>query len=158
VADLIEQNPARGAGYLELCASVRHEASSGIGLSRSQHPGGRLRSGRADNRRRQLSAGEWAEMPAQSRSRAGSGRVHTQHPADVNAPGTLPLNSPMLQRIQAKWPDPRSFISQATPRQLATYGFVGEPAYSGAGTSGGHTRPTTRRTSSSSTATGPQTR
>jgi hypothetical protein len=64
--------------------------------------------------------------------------LHTQHPAGVNAPGTLPLNSPILQGIQAKWPDPRSFISQATPRQLATYGFTGEPAYSGAGVSGPH--------------------
>jgi hypothetical protein len=64
--------------------------------------------------------------------------LHTEHPANVNAPGTLPLNSPILQRIQAKWPDPRSFISQATPRQLATYGFIGEAAYSGAGTSGPH--------------------
>lgn len=62
--------------------------------------------------------------------------LHAQHPPSVNAPGTLPLDSPVLKRIQTKWPDPRSFISQATPRQLATYGFIGEPAYSGAGTSG----------------------
>jgi hypothetical protein len=62
--------------------------------------------------------------------------LHAQHPPDANAPGTLPLNSPALQRVLTLWPDPRSFISQATPRELATFGFIGEPASSGPGTAG----------------------
>lgn len=56
--------------------------------------------------------------------------LHAQHPPSMNALGTLALNSPILQQIMTKWPDPRAFISQATPRELATYGFIGEPAYS----------------------------
>jgi len=59
--------------------------------------------------------------------------LHAQHPASANAPGTLPLDSPILHSILTKWPDPRSFISQATPTELATYGFIGEPAYFGPG-------------------------
>jgi hypothetical protein len=55
--------------------------------------------------------------------------LHAQHPESVHAPGTLPLNGPELQRVLADWTDPRSFVAQATPRELATYGFVGEPAY-----------------------------
>jgi len=55
--------------------------------------------------------------------------LHAQHPESVHAPGTLPLNSPALQHVLADWPDPRSFVAQATPRELATYGFIGEPAY-----------------------------
>jgi len=64
--------------------------------------------------------------------------LHVQHPRSANAPGSLPLNSPILQHLLTKWPDPRSFISQATPRELATYGFIGEPAYSGPATAGPH--------------------
>jgi len=64
--------------------------------------------------------------------------LHAQHPTSTNAPGTLPLDSPILQRILTKWPDPRAFITQATPRELATYGFIGEPAYSGPGATGPH--------------------
>jgi hypothetical protein len=55
--------------------------------------------------------------------------LHVQHPESVHAPGTLPLSSPEVQRVLADWPDPRTFVAQATPRELATYGFVGEPAY-----------------------------
>lgn len=55
--------------------------------------------------------------------------LHTQHPPDKTAPGTLALDSPPLQRVLAMWSDPRAFVSQATPRQLADYGFIGEPAY-----------------------------
>jgi hypothetical protein len=55
--------------------------------------------------------------------------LHAQHPESMHAAGTLPLNSPQVQRVLALWPDPRAFIAQATPRELATYGFIGEPAY-----------------------------
>ena len=55
--------------------------------------------------------------------------LRVQHPESAHAPGTLPLNSPEVQRVLSDWPDPRSFVAQATPRELATYGFVGEPAY-----------------------------
>jgi hypothetical protein len=64
--------------------------------------------------------------------------LHTQHPPSRNAQGTLSLNSSKLQQILTRWPDPRSFISQATPRELAAYGFIGEPAYSGSGGIGPH--------------------
>lgn len=68
--------------------------------------------------------------------------LHAQHPASVHAPGTLPLNSPELQLVLADWPDPRSFVAQATPRELATYGFVGEPAFTtGPGPATGPTSP-----------------
>jgi hypothetical protein len=68
--------------------------------------------------------------------------LHTQHPESVHAPGTLPLNSPELQLVLADWPDPRSFVAQATPRELATYGFVGEPAsITGPGPATGPTSP-----------------
>jgi len=80
-----------------------------------------------------------------------------QHPASTNAPGTLPLDSPILQRILTKGPDPRSFISQATPTELATYGFIGEPAYFGPAVRDLNTR-TNPRTSSFFTAIGQETR
>jgi hypothetical protein len=64
--------------------------------------------------------------------------LHTQHPPSRNAQGTLSLNSSKLQQILTRWPDPRSFISQATPGELAAYGFIGEPAYSGSGGIGPH--------------------
>jgi len=56
--------------------------------------------------------------------------LRAQHPESIHAAGTLPLSSPEVQRVLALWPDHRSFIAQATPRELATYGFIGEPAYS----------------------------
>ncbi len=124
--------------FLASLALYDHEAALDVGLYRSQHRSGRLRRLPTCSRSRQLRPGEWAEILPSLVHVPDLVALHTQHPADVNAPGTLPLNSPILQGIQAKWPDPRSFISQATPRQLATYGFTGEPAYSGAGASGPH--------------------
>jgi hypothetical protein len=68
--------------------------------------------------------------------------LHAQHPESVHAPGTLPLNSPELQLILTDWPDPRSFIAQATPQELAGYGFEGEPAFTtGPGPATGPTSP-----------------
>jgi hypothetical protein len=56
--------------------------------------------------------------------------LHTQHPATTHAPGTLGLDNPALLHVLTDWPDPRSFVAQATPKELAAYGFAGEPAYS----------------------------